>query len=123
MSAPQIESFADFWPYYVGAHRKPLNRAFHYVGTSCAIGCVAAGIVTLNPLWFLAAPVVGYGPAWIGHYVIEGNRPATFGHARYSLLGDFKMLSLALRGRMDDELTRLFGSAHPGPDAQLLTAQ
>ncbi|MET0390776.1 MAG: DUF962 domain-containing protein [Polyangiales bacterium] len=120
MTAPRITSFEDFWPHYVAAHRKPLNRAFHYAGTTAALGCVATGVATLNPLWFLAAPVVGYGPAWFGHFVIEGNRPATFGYARYSLMGDFKMLGLALRGRMGDEVTRLLGSPNPGPDARLL---
>jgi hypothetical protein len=109
MSAPQIDSFADFWPYYVKAHQKPLNRALHYVGTSCALGCVATGVLTLNPLWFVAAPIVGYGPAWFGHFVVEGNRPATFNYARYSLLADFKMLSLGLQGKMGAEVARLCG--------------
>jgi hypothetical protein len=123
MTTPRIESFDEFWPYYVGAHKKPLNRALHYVGTSCALGCVAAGVVTANPLWYLAAPVVGYGPAWIGHFFIEGNRPATFGYARWSLLADLKMLGLALQGKMDDEVTRLFGSADPASDAPLLATR
>jgi len=68
-------------------------------------------------LFLLATPVVGYGPAWIGHFFIEGNRPATFGHPLWSLRADFKMLSLALRGRMADEVTRIYGSPHPAPDA------
>ena len=104
----------------MGAHRQPLNRALHYAGTSAALGCVAAGVLTQNPLWFLAAPVVGYGPAWIGHFFIEGNRPASFRHARYSLRADFKMLGLALRGKMADEITRLFGSPTPASDAPLV---
>jgi hypothetical protein len=111
MPVPSIQSFADFWPHYVGAHRKPLNRALHYVGTGCALGCVGAGVLTGNLLCFLAVPVVGYGPAWIGHFLIEGNRPATFGYARYSLMADFKMLAYALQGKMDDEVMRLFGSS------------
>ena len=123
MTAPNIQTFADFWPYYVGAHRKPLNRALHYVGTTCALGCVATGLVSMNPLWFLAAPIVGYGPAWVGHFGVEGNRPATFGYARYSLMADFKMLGLAVRGKMADEVTRLFGSPHPAPDAPRLAAR
>lgn len=120
---PRVHSFADFWPHYVAAHRKPLNRALHYVGTSSALGCAAAGVLTLGPLWFLAVPVVGYGAAWIGHFFIEGNRPATFGQARYSLMGDFKMLGLALRGKMADEVTRLLGSSNPSADAPLLATR
>jgi hypothetical protein len=117
VATPRIQSFGDFWPYYVGAHRKPLNRALHYFGTSCALGCIGAGVLTGNPLWFLAAPALGYGPAWIGHFFIEGNHPATFGYARYSLMADFKMLGFALQGKMEDEVTRLSGG--PNPDAPL----
>jgi hypothetical protein len=120
---PRIQSFADFWPYYVSAHRKPLTRALHYVGTGCALGCIGAGALMGNLVYLLAAPVVGYGPAWIGHFFIEGNRPATFGYAHYSLMADFKMLGCALRGKMDDEVTRLFGSPNPAPDAPLLVTR
>jgi len=123
MTAPRIESFADFWPYYVGAHRNPKNRALHYVGTSCALACVAGAALTQNPLLLLAAPVVGYGPAWIGHFLIEGNKPATFGYARYSLMADFKMLGLALQGKMAAEVTRLFGSPAPERDAPMLATR
>lgn len=115
MSTPEIQSFEDFWPYYVRAHRNPYNRALHYVGTSCAIGCVAAGVATWNPLWFVAAPIVGYGFAWTGHYLLEGNRPATFGHPFYSLRGDYKMLGLALRGKMAAEVARFSDGAVSAP--------
>lgn len=102
-----MESFEEFWPYYVGEHRHPVNRALHYVGTSVAIGTVAAAVVTANPLWLVATPIAGYGFAWAGHYLVEGNRPATFKHPLWSLRGDFKMLGLALRGQMGAEVTRL----------------
>jgi hypothetical protein len=91
----------------------------HYVGTSCALGCIGASLVTGNPLLVLAATVAGYGPAWIGHFLVEGNRPATFGHAGYSLMADFKMLGYALQGKMADEVARLFGSPNPARDAPL----
>jgi hypothetical protein len=114
MSTPQIHSFEDFWPYYVKAHKHPANRALHYVGTSCAVACALTGALTLNPWLLLAAPVIGYGPAWVGHFFIEGNKPATFGYARYSLLGDFKMLGLALRGKMADEVGVVLAVEPPG---------
>jgi len=105
--AKRMESFEEFWPYYVGEHRDPRCRALHYVGTSLAIGTVAAAALTMNPLWLVATPFVGYGPAWIGHFFIEGNRPATLTYPLWSLRGDFRMLGLALRRKMADELTRL----------------
>jgi len=112
-----MDSFDEFWPEYVGAHRSPTTRAFHYVGTTLSLGTVSAAVLTLNPLWLLATPVVGYGPAWVSHFFIEGNRPATFDHPLWSFRADLKMLRLALRGKMADEVTRLYGSPHPAPDA------
>jgi hypothetical protein len=107
-----IETFEEFWPHYVHAHRDPRNRALHYAGTTAVLGTVAAATVTFNPGWLLLAPVVGYGPAWVGHFVFEKNKPATFEHPLWSLRGDFKMYFLALRGRMGAEIDRVCG-AHP----------
>jgi len=104
-----IDTFEDFWPHYVHAHRDPINRGLHYMGTTAVLGAVATATLTLNPAWLLVAPVVGYGPAWIGHFVFEKNKPATFQHPLWSLRGDFKMYFLALRGRMGDEVERLCG--------------
>jgi hypothetical protein len=116
MSDSKFETFEDFWPFYVGEHKLPLNRALHYAGTTMAVGTVTAAVVTLNPLWLLATPVVGYGPAWVGHFILEGNRPATFKHPLYSLRGDFRMLKYALQGKMAAEVDRLYGElASKGP--------
>ena len=104
-----IETFDDFWPHYVHAHRNPMNRALHYAGTTAVLGTVATAALTLNPAWLLLAPVVGYGPAWVGHFVVEKNKPATFQHPLWSLRGDFKMYFLALRGKFGGELERVCG--------------
>src|SRR5579871_4352260 len=107
MTESRYQSFEEFWPYYVGEHKDPLCRALHYVGTSLAIGTVATAVLTANPSWLLLTPVVGYGPAWIGHFFVEHNRPATFKYPLWSLRGDFRMLSLALKGKMAAEVERL----------------
>jgi hypothetical protein len=91
-----IDSFDDFWPHYVHAHRHPINRALHYAGTTAVL-----------------APVVGYAPAWIGHFVFEKNKPATFQHPLWSLRGDFKMYLLALQGKMGAEVDRFCGGELP----------
>jgi len=108
-NAQRIQSFEEFWPHYVHAHRDPRNRALHYAGTTAVLGTVAAATLTLNPAWLLLAPVVGYGPAWVGHFVFEKNKPATFEHPLWSLRGDFKMYLLAVRGRMGAEVERVCG--------------
>jgi hypothetical protein len=116
MSDTRMESFEQFWPYYVGEHRDPLNRALHYAGTSMAIGTIVAAAVTANPTWLLLTPVVGYGPAWIGHFLVENNTPATFKHPVWSLRADLKMLAMAIQGQMAQEVERLYPSA-PEPNA------
>jgi hypothetical protein len=112
------QTFEEFWPFYVGEHKNPVNRALHYAGTTMVIGTVATAAITLNPLWLLATPVVGYAPAWIGHFVFEKNMPATFKHPIWSLAADFKMYGLALRGKMAEELARVSeveaGETQPG---------
>jgi hypothetical protein len=107
MSEARIQSFEEFWPFYVGEHKDPRSRALHYVGTTLAIGTVAAAALTVNPTWLLLTPIVGYTPAWIGHFIIEKNRPATFKYPVWSLRGDLRMLSYALAGKMADEVERL----------------
>jgi hypothetical protein len=108
-----IESFEQFWPHYVQAHRHPMNRLCHYVGTTAAIGCIGTAAVTLNPALLLLAPVAGYGSSWIGHFVFEKNKPATFEHPLWSLRGDLKMFALALKGKMGAEVERICGGDRP----------
>lgn len=102
----RIQTFEEFWPYYLNEHRNPLNRALHFVGTAGAIAAVTTAAVTLNPLFIPAALVMGYGPAWIGHFIVERNRPATFTYPTWSLIADFKMFGLTLTGRLGPHLER-----------------
>jgi hypothetical protein len=106
MSDPRYPSFEAFFPFYLSEHADPRNRVFHYVGTSGAVLLVLTAAVTLQPLLLLAVPIAGYAPAWIGHFIIEKNRPATFKYPVWSLMGDFRMLYLALTGQLQAHLDR-----------------
>ncbi len=101
----RFRSYEEFWPYYVAQHRRPVTRAWHFVGTTLVLAALASGVV-VSPKWALVAPLVGYGPAWIGHFFFEKNRPATFLYPRWSLRGDFRMYRLMLTGRMAGEVRR-----------------
>jgi len=106
----QIESFADFWPYYVRQHSRPRTRVLHAVGSVLAV--VMLGLAFAVNLWLLlAVPLVGYAFAWYAHLFVERNRPATFGHPLYSLLADYRMVFLMMAGRMDAEVVRCCGPA------------
>ncbi len=113
---PQLQSFEEFWPYYVSQHLDPTCRTLHFVGTSLALGCVA--IAPLYPAALLAAPVFGYGLAWVGHGVFEKNKPASFQHPLWSLRGDLRMWKLTITRKMESELARareLFGDQSAEP--------
>lgn len=108
MPAP-LRSFREFWPYYVAEHRRRATRAWHFLGTSAAIGLLAVAIACR--LWWLlaAVPIAGYGFAWISHFAVERNRPATFRYPLWSLAADFKMWLLIASGQMGRELRRILG--------------
>lgn len=109
VNSPQ--TFEEFWPYYVSQHQNRTCRRLHFVGTTIAMGCIAAS--PWYPPALLAAPVAGYGLAWIGHFAFEKNRPASWGGARaavWSLRGDLRMWGKMLRGRMDTEVERHAGA-------------
>jgi hypothetical protein len=103
----RIQTFREFWPFYVGEHANPLNRKLHFIGTTLFIGCTIAALVTLKWYLFVLMPVSGYSFAWIGHFFVEKNRPATFRYPVWSLLADFVMYGKMWAGAMDAEVSKL----------------
>lgn len=96
----RFNSFAEFYPYYLGEHSNSTCRRLHFVGTSLVILIFVLALIATVWWWLIALPVAGYGFAWIGHFFFEKNRPATFQHPFYSLLGDFVMYRDMLRGKV-----------------------
>lgn len=103
----RIESFEEFWDYYVGEHQKPATRALHFVGTTAAMACAAAGLLTKRRWLLLVAPFAGYGPAWVSHFFIEKNKPATFDYPAWSLRADFVMWWKIANRKMQGEVDRV----------------
>ena len=105
MADERIQSFEEFWPFYVREHAVPACRALHFIGSTLSLVVIAAGII-YSPWILLAAPVVGYGFAWFGHFFIEKNKPASFKYPLWSFIADWKMWAMILTGRMSGEVQR-----------------
>ena len=86
-----IRSFAEFYPFYLGEHANRTCRRLHFLGSSLALLCLGALLVTGQWAWLMAGLLCGYGFAWIGHFVFEKNRPASFRRPLWSFMGDWRM--------------------------------
>jgi hypothetical protein len=96
----EFKSFSEFYPYYLSEHSDPVNRRLHFLGCWAVIIIVLYSLLAQVWAALILAPLVGYGFAWVGHLFIEKNKPATFKYPIYSLLGDWKMFSDIITGRI-----------------------
>ena len=96
----KYQTFAEFYPFYLGQHANRMCRELHFIGSTLALACLAALALTQNLWWLSAALLCGYGFAWIGHFGFEKNRPATFRQPLYSLMGDWVMYWQMLTGEV-----------------------
>lgn len=103
----RIETFEEFWDYYVGEHAEKATRVLHFLGTTAALGLLAGGLLTRRRWLLLLAPIAGYGPAWFSHFFVEKNRPATFTYPLWSLQADLVMWWKMVTGTMDAEVERV----------------
>jgi hypothetical protein len=106
-----MQTFDEFWPFYLNEHKSPVTRALHFTGTSLSLLIVASAVALRRPMLLIPAVLCGYAFAWVGHFFVEHNKPATFKYPLWSFRADFKMLACALSGRLSDELRRAGVSA------------
>jgi len=103
-SSQKIQTYHEFWYFYLKEHSYPINRAFHYIGTTGVILLLVWSIYIQNYWYLLLLPVCGYGFAWFGHFFIEKNKPATFTYPFWSLISDFRMYFAFLTGTLKKDL-------------------
>ena len=104
------DGFAEFWPDYLRAHRKTGTRICHYIATLWGVSLGLYGIATLQIGYVIAAIVGGYALAVGSHYGFKDGKPLVGRSAVMGARADFRMIGLALTGRLDDEF-RKYGIA------------
>ena len=102
-----IQTYGEFWDFYVQEHSKPLTRALHFMGTSLGFILLVYFIASGRWYYFPLFLVVGYAFAWFAHFVVEKNRPATFKYPLWSFISDLKMMWYMVTGRMNREVERV----------------
>ena len=102
----RIETYREYWPYYLHEHRQKLTRQLHLLGTAMALVFLFA-LMWTGDLWYLPLSLgAGYGFAWLSHATVEHNQPASFRYPMWSLISDFRMFSLFLLGKLEEECER-----------------
>ena len=106
MSA-EIQTYREFWDFYIREHSRPATRLLHFVGTSLGLLLLVWFVASGRWYYFPLFLIVGYAFAWFAHFVVEKNRPATFRHPLWSFISDFKMMWYMITGRMAREVERV----------------
>lgn len=101
----RIQTYQEFWPFYLREHSSRTSRNLHFIGTASALSLLIP-VLVFFPAYWPALLVLGYAFAWVGHFRFEKNRPATFKYPIWSLASDFKMLFHFLKGSLDAELKK-----------------
>jgi hypothetical protein len=101
MPDDRIQTYQEFWPFYLSQHQNPLNRTIHVWATTGAAIAGAACLVSGRPASVLVVIALAYAANWVGHFVIEKNRPATLRYPLWSFVSDIKMAALSHLGRLE----------------------
>ena len=97
--AERIETFSEFYQFYLTEHKNNTSRRLHFIGTALVLlEVVLLSIENRWDMWY-ALPITGYVFAWVGHLFFEKNKPATFKYPLWSLASDFKLFFEILVGK------------------------
>ena len=67
--AERFQTYAEFWPFYLGEHAKPSTRAVHYVGSIASVVVLIVALATRN-WWLLLSMCAWVVCGWLGLFAI-----------------------------------------------------
>ncbi len=100
MSEERIQTYQEFYKFYLSQHTNKTCRLLHVIGTTIVFAITITSIYHRIPSLLIWVPIAGYGFAWVGHFFFEKNKPATFKYPLWSLKSDFKMYFDILSGKI-----------------------
>ena len=106
MPNDSIETYQEFYKFYLSQHRNKTCRLLHVIGTTLVFALAITALYHNIPKLWILVPIAGYGFAWAGHYFFEKNKPATFKYPLWSLKSDFKMYFDILSGKIGLDNTK-----------------
>ncbi len=80
MSESRIQSFDEFWPYYLGEHRNATCRILHFFGTTAffsAFGLSFWSAYQAEFPWFAVSFAATFAVGWLAFAFVERRRAAT----------------------------------------------
>jgi hypothetical protein len=97
--ADRINTFSEFYQFYLTEHKNSTSRRLHFIGTALVL--LEVFLLSYTNRWdiWYALPITGYAFAWVGHFFFEKNKPATFKYPLWSLSSDFKLFFEILQGK------------------------
>ncbi len=103
----KINTFKDFWPYYLRAHGSRASQAFHLGGLVLSVA-LAAALLSCGMVFFLLLAIVpAQLGAYIGHRLSPRKDHAVEEHPDWAALADVKMCGLMLTGRLGHEIAKV----------------
>lgn len=95
-----IQSYQDFYRFYLTEHHNLSCRRLHFLGSSLGLLSFAYGLKKSQKRYFAYGLLAGYTCAWIGHFVFEKNKPASFKQPLYSFISDWRMYYHIVTGQI-----------------------
>ncbi|MEE8516192.1 MAG: DUF962 domain-containing protein [Alphaproteobacteria bacterium] len=96
----RLTDYPAYWAYHITQHRRPGNRALHYLGSACLVAFVTEAIVMGIWLPVPAALAAAFGPGLVGHVLFEKSKPEKHHYPVWAVISDLRMLGLFLTGRL-----------------------
>ena len=98
-SHKRIETYREFWPFYLSEHSLRATKLWHLTGTSLGLLLSIYLMVRGKWLWLPITALPGYAFAWTSHFFVQKNRPATFTYPLWSLISDYRLAYRVICGK------------------------